>query len=271
MDTKKIELKKRVKGYSVIQTESTLGFKNYTVINENTKKYHTISIAQNTTLNESANDEIFYIIKESGRVNVNENLFHMFPNEVISVFISDLNENEEYISQENSPEVIDYLSHTFNEVGYKVRHVIHYDDIEDSLDYEFLIIVAGDLETLYISVKENGNIYVIEDEEEQLLGDTESPEYLTASLSKYLNDMEHYTAMVNEDTITIAIKESFNQTHGIFIENRIAKIYNKTTSKTCGYIDRRTGVYKLSEDVLLYGIENLKTIVEGYEIKQLLK
>ena len=38
MDTKKIELKKRVKGYSVIQTESTLGFKNYTVINENTKK-----------------------------------------------------------------------------------------------------------------------------------------------------------------------------------------------------------------------------------------
>ncbi len=268
---RKYEIKVRDKGFSVLRTDDVIGFKSYTVINENNRNYYTVSVANNATIKESNNDEVFYVIKEKGRRVINESINTVFPTTIVNYFLSNLNENEESIGKGNSEEVLDYLCDTFEKLGYRVRHVIYYDNVEESLDYEFLLIIGGDLETVYLSVKENGEIFVVDNEEIHLLGDTGSPEYFEKTMFTYLNDMEHFTAMVNEDDTEKVIIESFNQTHGIVIENRVAQIYNKNTSKSCGYIDRRTGVYKLTEDVKLYGIDRLKSIVENYEVKQLLK
>jgi len=268
---KKYEIKVRDKGFSVLRTNDVIGFKTYTVVNENDSNYYTVSVANNATLKESNNDEVFYIIKEKGKRVIRENINTIFPTTIVNYFLSNLNENEEYVGEGNSEEVLDYLYDTFNRLSYRVRHVIYYDNIEDSLDYEFLLIIGGDLDTIYLSVKENGDIFVVDNDEVHLLGDTGSPEYFEKSLSTYLSGMEHFTAMVNEDMDDEVIIESFNQTHGIVIENRIAQIYNKNTSKSCGYIDRRNGVYKLTEEVKLYGVDRLKSIVENYEVKQLLK
>ena len=268
---RKYEIKVRDKGFSVLRTDGVIGFKTYTVVNENDGNYYTVSVANNATLKESNNDEVFYIIKEKGNRVIRENINTIFPTTIVNYFLSNLNENEEYVDEGNSDEVLDYLYDTFNSLGYRIRHVIYYDNIEESLDYEFLIIIGGDLETIYLSVKENGEIFVMDNEEVHLLGDTGSPEYFEKTLSTYLSGIEHFTAMVNEDETNDVILESFNQTHGIVIEDRIAQIYNKNTSKSCGYIDRRNGVYKLTEDVKLYGVDRLKSIVENYEVKQLLK
>ena len=136
---KKYEIKVRDKGFSVLRTNDVIGFKTYTVVNENDSNYYTVSVANNATLKESNNDEVFYIIKEKGKRVIRENINTIFPTTIVNYFLSNLNENEEYVGEGNSEEVLDYLYDIFNRLSYRVRHVIYYDNIEDSLDYEFLL------------------------------------------------------------------------------------------------------------------------------------
>lgn len=267
MTPKNVEYIKNRDGHSILRTDDSMGFNNYVVVNESNKDYYNVSVAKNTTLNEVKNEEVYYTIKENGVV-VKGDIHTFLPKSVIKVLV---NEVETYVDQSNHDEVVDYMVDSLNSVGYRPRHVIHYDDVEDTLDYEFLIIVNGGLDTFYVSIEKNGDIYHVDDESDRhLLGNMDSPDEVQSQIEFYLNDMEHFTSMINEEMVEDAIIESFNQQYGVVVTEGVAKIFNKESLEDCGYIDRKNGIYRLSEDIQYVGKDRLKHITEQIEVNQLL-
>lgn len=268
MTTNTAKLLGRKHGYSIVKVDDTIGFNNYVVVNEQSKDYYEISMAKRLSINESIDTDIFYTIKKNGYDVIKEDIYTVLPYIVVKDMI---NEVEEYVDQHSNDEVIDYLSDTLESLGHTPRHVIHYDDVEETLDYEFLLIIAGSLDTIYVSVEKNGDIFIVEDvDERHFVGNMENPESVTKFLGNYLHDLDYVNAMVNEDRINEAINESFNQIYGVVLDNGTNKIYDKKTLEECGFVDRKNNVYKLNEELSQYGRETIKLITEEYEVRTLL-
>lgn len=271
MTTNTADLLLRKSGHSLIKIDDNLAMYNYVVVNENTKDYYYVSIAKNTTIKESVESEIYYTIKKNNDTVIKEDIYEVFPLAIVNRLKSTINEVEEYVDGSNSDEVVDYLVDIFDELGYRPRHVIHYDDVVDGLEYDFLMIIAGSLESLYVKVENNGDVYIIDEEgDSHLMGNTEDPAIITKSFERHFDSLEHFSSMMNEDLIEEAIKESFNQIYGVVVENGNSKIYDKKTLKECGFVDRKNGIYKLNEELSLYGKDSVKVITEEYEVNTLL-
>lgn len=268
MTTNSAKLLGRKHGYSIVKVDDTIGFNNYVIVNEESKDYYEISMAKRLSINESIDTDIFYTIKKNGYDVIKEDIYTVLPYIVVKDMI---NEVEEYVDHSHNDEVIDFLSDTLESLGHTPRHVIHYDDVEETLDYEFLLIIAGSLDTIYVSVENNGDIFVVEDvDERHFVGNMENPESVTKFLGNYLHDLDYVNAMVNEDLINEAINESFNQIYGVVTDNGTNKIYDKKTLEECGFVDRKNNIYKLSEELSQYGRETIKLITEEYEVRTLL-
>ena len=159
MTPKTADLIFRKSNHSLIRIDDTLGFNNYIVVNEETKDYYQVSIAKNTTITETVNNEVFYTIKKNRKV-INEDIYTVLPTPIINGMIKEV---EEYVDVSHREEMVDYFSDLLYNVGYTPRHVIHYDNVEETLDLEFLIIINGDLDSLYLSISKEGDVSIIED------------------------------------------------------------------------------------------------------------
>lgn len=268
MTPKIAELITRKVKHSVVRIDDTLGFNNYVIVNEETKDYYEVSIAKNTSLTESVGGEIFYTIKKNGTDVIKEDIYGIFPLSIVKTL---LNEVEEYVDSDHLDETVDYFTDILYQVGYTPRHVIHYDNIEESLDIEFLIIINGGLDTLYLSVSKGGDVEIVEDMDNRTsIGNIDTPEYIKTGIERHLNDMEHFTAMVSEEDKEEAMKESFRQVYGVYIENGFTKIYEKDNLREAGFVDRKKDIYKLNEDLKMFGKDFITEMVQESEIKQLL-
>jgi len=175
--------------------------------------------------------------------------------------------NEEF-DHHNSEEIIDYITDTLTNIGYRPRHVVDYSDKDEYNDFGFVMIIDGDLETLYIRVSNNGDITIIDDEGDYFdMGNMDSPETFDRLLSKYIYDMEHFSAMISEDEV----KEFFLATHNMIVENGKTTFVNNSTFETVGFIDRKTNVYNIDESIGYITPSKLKLIDEEEEVKRLLK
>jgi len=267
MTPKTADLIFRKSNHSLIRIDDTLGFNNYIVVNEDTKDYYQVSIAKNTTITETVNNEVFYTIKKNREV-INEDIYTVLPTPIINGMIKEV---EEYVDVSHREEMVDYFSDLLYNIGYTPRHVIHYDNVEETLDLEFLIIINGDLDSLYLSISKDGDVSIIEDAiNAEHIGNIDSPDIIKTAIENHLTDTEHFTAMVSEEEVNEAIKESFNQNYGLVFENGLTKVYEKNTLKECGYFDRKNKVYKIKEGVEFYGADFLREISEENEVNILL-
>jgi hypothetical protein len=257
----------RKSNHSIIRIDDTLGFNNYVVVNEGTKDYYNISIAKNTTLKESVESEIFYTIKKNNQT-INEDIYSELPTTVVNVLLKEV---EEYVDHSNRDEIVDYFVDIFEGIGYKPRHIIYHDTIETTLDYEFLVIISGDIDTVYLSTEKDGDVYMVDEYgERNFIGNTSEPENIKNSLYSHIDSKEHMTGVYNDSLYEEAIKESFHQNYGFVVESSKVKIYDKKFLTPMGYVSRKSDVYKINEDLDGYGIDRLREYSEIAEVNTLI-
>jgi hypothetical protein len=257
----------RKSNHSIIRIDDTLGFNNYVVVNEGTKDYYNISIAKNTTLKESVESEIFYTIKKNNQT-INEDIYSELPTTVVNVLLKEV---EEYVDHSNRDEIIDYFVDIFESIGYKPRHIIYHDTIETTLDYEFLVIISGDIDTVYLSTEKDGDVYMVDEYgERNFIGNTSEPDNIKNSLHSHIDSKEHMTGFYNDSLYEEAIKESFHQNYGFVVESSKVKIYDKKSLTPMGYVSRKSDVYSINEDLDGYGIDRIKEYSEIAEVNTLI-
>lgn len=257
----------RKSNHSILRVDDSLGFNNYVIVNEDTKDYYNVSIAKNTTIRESVESEVFYTIKKN-KCKVNEDIYTVLPSIVIDTI---LNEVEDYVDQSNSEEVIDYMVDVLDSLGYKPRHVIYHDTIQETLDYEFVVIISGEIDTIYISIDKGSDVYLVDEYgERNLLGNMNDPDIVKITMGGYIESKEHLTGLYNDSLYEEAIREAFNENYGFVFEDGFTKIYNRDNLTPLGYISRKNSTFKLDEEVEYFGIERVREYAEQSEVNQLL-
>lgn len=257
----------RKSNHSIMRVDDSLGFNNYVIVNEDTKDYYNVSIAKNTTIKESIESNIFYTIKKNNS-KVNEDIYTVLPSIVIDAMI---NEVEDYVDQSNSEEVIDYMVDVLDSLGYKPRHVIYHDTVKETLDYEFVVIISGEIDTVYLSIDKGSDVYLVDEYgERNLLGNMSDPDIVKLTMGGHIESKEHLTGVYNDSIYEDAIREAFNQNYGFVFEDGFTKIYNRDNLTPLGYISRKNSTFKLDEEVEYFGIERVREYAEQSEVNQLL-
>lgn len=258
-------------GHSVLQLEDTMVTKQYLVVNEKTKDFYNIEIPKNLVKEEFINDEIYYSIQKNGATYLNENINNVIPNVVVKRIVeAHLDNIEGQIDTDNSSEVIERIIDIFNQSGFVVRHILHYDNETEFLHYDVFLILNGKVENIDVVVDMESNIKV----ENNLIGNINNDDNKTSKkLGQILRKMDNQNSMMRmfeDEELNEAIKESLKQNHHFTIKNNLIEIRDRKKQTIKGLVNRKTGEVSISDELLSYGYDNIKQVTEQIEVDQIL-
>jgi len=272
MEIKNTNLLLRTAGYTLLETTEVTGFKNYLIVNEGNKDYFNVSIAENTTIVEVENSEVFYTIKKNGKKIIKEDLNDLFPMKIINKMLPmSITESHDFQDDENDAELIDFIGDVFDNIGYKPRRIIHYDDNEGFHEFGIIIIIGGELELVLVKVTMDGIITIISNNGgTHNMGSTDNPDSVRSDIGEYLKGIESDDIIGSDEMDIEMMNEAFKLNHTFKFEKEITKIIDKKTLLEVGMIDRKTKTYRLTDDLEVVGYREISKIVEQEEVKYLL-